>query len=204
MNRLVAAALLSASFTANAFTYTEVTDLPGYIYWEGAVSAGTLDVGSNTISGNLTGNCLLVPGGCNSNFWLEDSGDTIYFAVAPGTRLDRLTVDYAGASGPSGFTFSVFLTNQTQSAIANPWPIYATTPSPSGDLLDKKFTDGVFTGGVYSLSIFGQTAFEPGPFSMPYSFNLEVSAVPEPASAALMFCGGLLLATRRSRLNGKR
>ncbi len=55
--------------------------------------------------------------------------------------------------------------------------------------------------GLYSISMFGQTASEIGAYSLDYSIEINVSAVPVPAAAWLFGSGllGLVSIARRRR-----
>jgi hypothetical protein len=190
MNRLICAALFCVTTVANALTYVESVDLPDNMSLDPSASVGALDVGSNTVSGALNGVCILAPGGCNSATPGDgDTQDSFLLTVQAGTQLRSLVLSSVGTVGPKGFSANFYLTDESWAPTVNVFiPINGVSPN----LLDRPLGPG-----VYSLTVFGQVAVEPGAFVLPYTLSLEVSAVPEPETAVLLLCGGLLLAIRR-------
>ena len=182
---VISAVIAMSPVSAMAVTFTETTDLPGSSGFSVFnASAGVLDVGINTISGSLLGECFLVAGGCNSGSGAGDTQDSILIEIASGFEVESLFVTTSNVSGPLGFRASFSLRDPTTLHIFE-----STLPldSTSGDLVILPLASG-----IYSLSIFGQSAFEAGLYSLDYSLEVNVvSAVPVPA-AAWLFGSGLI------------
>lgn len=140
-----------------------------------------------------------------ANGWIDTTDGSALdftFTVAPGMHGVLTVVD----AGFAGDTFT--LTNfgnvlGTTSAVPDGSPVGATVNDFDAALADAAYSRGVFTLGPGSYSISGtllQSVFgDEGATSG--GLRLSVTAVPEPANAALMFAGaaGLALLARRRK-----
>lgn len=188
MKRLLFCALACTSVAAQALSYVESTDFPdATAFGPGSFSVGTLDVGANSVSGGLAGMCVI--GDCNPPGHLGDTQDSFLITVAAGTMLQSLVVTTSNATGPNGFSVSLDWRSSSTAIGFEPFiPVNGT----SGNVLAAPLGPG-----EYALSVFGQQAAEAGAYQVSYDLALDVAAVPEPATALLLACGGLLLAARR-------
>lgn len=181
--------LLAAPYGVYASTIIEGTDFPGVSSFDtSAASVGVLDLGPNTISGSLSGTCTNESGGCNS--LPGDTQDSFLVEIGQGFQLGGIFVTTSNVTGPTGFSASFAGSNPSSNLIFEPFlALGSTTSNLAVSALDP---------GVYSLSVFGQSASEPGAFSLDYSIGLNVSPVPIPA-AVLLYGSGLagLLAFKR-------
>jgi acetyltransferase-like isoleucine patch superfamily enzyme len=155
-----------------AFSVTETTDYPGGVSFPG-LSVGTLDSGSNTISGSLAGNCVI--GDCNG-ISAGDTQDSPTFTVPAGYQVTSLTVATSTVSGPTGFTatMSVSIPKNPPPGIIDVVPTtYLVLNSTTGNLITTPLGPG-----VYALSVFGQGASAPGSYSLHWSASIFASAIP--------------------------
>ncbi|HEY0957302.1 MAG TPA: laminin B domain-containing protein [Roseateles sp.] len=186
-----------------------------------AASAAGFDSGAE--GWTLTGDGIQTwqPSGGNGGGWLQledTNGDTDILLSAPsawlgnwsaylgGTlsfdarRVDDASIDWAGfgeirISGPGG---SVLLDIAPSGLPAdNSWARYSVTLSSAAGWGDATLLSSVLAN-VTSLTINGE--FHAGPGEVVGIDNIQVTAVPEPAGAALLLGGlGLLAALRRKR-----
>lgn len=191
-----AAAAIFLSGSADAFSYIEGTDLPGSSgFGAGSVSVGAVSTGLNSVSGKLSASCIPAMSAydCNSSFIL-DGQDSFLFTVADGLAITGISLSSSTELPlPAGFGYALNIR------------------STSADLLRQSFlnvgTSYTFAGpigpGTYSASVYGQSASGSGTYSLSYLLGLTAtaSAVPEPATWAMMFIGvGLVgLSIRRAR-----
>ncbi len=194
----VLALVALGSAPASAITVSETTDFDNSasFAWY-ASSVGLLDPGVNTISGSLDGNCLDTAYGLSCNPGTLEGGDTqdsFQLEVGSGYAINSLTVTTSNVSGPAGFSASFNLRDSSYAVLASDYslPLDSTTP----DLIVS-----AIGAGLYSISMFGQTASEIGAYSLDYSIEINVSAVPVPAAAWLFGSGllGLVSIARRRR-----
>lgn len=141
------------------------------------------------------------------NGWIDTTDGSALdftFTVAPGMHGVLTVVD----AGFAGDTFT--LTNfgnvlGTTSAVPAGSPVGATANDFDAALADAAYSRGVFTLGPGSYSISGtllQSVFgDEGATSG--GLRLSVTAVPEPANAALMFAGAAALALLARRRKAK-
>lgn len=184
MKKLILSALLVlCANSAKAITVTEIGDFSGGASFSpfGESDIGLLDSGINTISGSLAGDC--VPSDCNGAS-AGDTQDSFLIEIAPGFKIDAVIGTTSNVNGPAGFSssLSVYKDTFSNNVLFTNMPVNSTSPS--------LFLTEVGTG-EYSFSVFGQGASEAGAFSLDYSLQIEVSAVPIPA-AAWLFGSGLL------------
>ena len=177
-NRYAIALGLLICFTAAvaAFDVTETTDYPGGFSFTSSPSVGTLDPGTNTVSGSLNGNCVVssFTGGidCNPGIALGgDSQDSFLITVPTGFQITSIRVTTSNVSGPAGLSASLDL----QAPVA-------------GDVLFIPFltpldgtTNNLITtplgAGVYAVSVFGQQATATGAFSLNWSLAMTLSSI---------------------------
>jgi len=174
--------ILSANL-ANAVTVTEIGDFNGsasFSTW-GESDIGLLDSGINTISGSLAGTC--VPWDCNGAS-AGDSQDSFLIEIAPGFKIDSIVATTANIIAPAGFSSSLGVYKDSFSNTVL-WTYMPFNTSSAALLLSESGT------GLYSFSVYGQGASEAGDFSLDYSLQIGVSAVPIPA-AVWLFGSGLL------------
>ncbi|SMX31467.1 VPLPA-CTERM sorting domain-containing protein [Actibacterium lipolyticum] len=174
---------------ASAVTVTEPPDLADGL--STASSIGTLDLGLNTITGEIRGECEDLGTGilCNSDAVdLGDTQDSLIFSIGPDELLTTVSVIGFG-DHPEDATYYVAITDASLTTVL------------AVDYYD--FNDGgsFYAGlgeGTYSVSIFGGTASEEDGFRLRYDLALTVAAVPLPATAPLLLGGlGLFAAARR-------
>jgi hypothetical protein len=143
------------------------------------VEAGTLDIGSTSISGTLAGNCVI--GDCNGltpdGFAQVDTQDDVIFTINTGSQLDSIFVTTSNVSGPADFSASFNL-----SALSDPSTSLIFTPFlPLSSTSGNQVTSAL-SAGTYVLSMFGQGASAPGVYALDYSIELNISAVPIPGA----------------------
>jgi hypothetical protein len=172
---------------AEAITVTETTDFTNSIS-NGTVSVGLLDIGSNSISGNLNGQCVNTTFGilCNTgNSASGDSQDSFLINIGSGQQIDDIFVATSNVTGPNNFIvgFDVRSSPIPNVTFASAFlPLNSTTPNlvvtPIGS-------------GTYYVTMYGREASTVGAYNVDYLININVSAVPLPA-ALWLFGSGLL------------
>lgn len=187
--------ILSANL-ANAITVTEVVDFnggggfPPYVWGESNI--GLLDLGINTISGSMAGTC--VPGDCNGAS-AGDTQDSFLIEIAPGFKIDTVFATTSNIIAPTGFSssLSVYKDAFSNNVLSTHMPF---NTSSTNLLLTES------EAGLYSFSVYGQSAAEAGTFSLDYSLQVEVSAVPVPAAIWLFGSGfiGLVGIARKKKV----
>ena len=108
MNRnrfaLILGVLVCLTGAVAAFDVTETTDYPGGFSFTSNPSVGTLDPGSNTVSGSLSGNCVTTSStliDCNpGTVATGDTQDSFLLTVPTGYRMTSLTVTTSAVSSP--------------------------------------------------------------------------------------------------------
>jgi len=121
MNRnrfaLILGVLVCLTGAVAAFDVTETTDYPGGFSFTSNPSVGTLDPGSNTVSGSLSGNCVTTSStliDCNpGTVATGDTQDSFLLTVPTGSRITSLTVTTSAVSGPAGLSASLSLESPT-------------------------------------------------------------------------------------------
>ncbi|MET0069795.1 MAG: hypothetical protein ABW096_07115 [Candidatus Thiodiazotropha sp.] len=173
--------LLAAN--AQALTFTEATDFPGSTsFGAGAFTVGTLDLGTNRISGTLSSECVAGTFACNMVPG-TDSQDSFLLQIDQNTRIDTLFVSTSNVTGPTGFSSSFDLRDASTILVSEPdMAINGTT----GNLLDS-----ALGAGLYSLSLIGRQALGAGLYTLDWSVEVNASPVPIPA-AIWLFGTGLL------------
>jgi hypothetical protein len=187
-----------SSIPAFAISVTESTDFPNsQSFGVSATRLGLLDTGSNTVSGALAGNCLNEPPygiGCNPSSGGGDSQDSFIVEVGSGYQIDSLFVTTSNVSGPDAFSASFGAYTSSFATVAADYflPLGSTT---------SNLVLTAIGPGEYSLSMFGQTANAEGAYSLDYTIQMNVSAIPVPAAAWLFGSGlvGLIGISRRRK-----
>ena len=162
---LVLLACLLWGGPVSAISGTETTDFPGSSSFPGS-SVGTLEAGANTVAGSLAGNCVI--GDCNG-ISAGDTQDSFTFTVPAGQQITSLTVTTSNVAGPTGFTATMSMRSPTSTVIPTS---FLALNGTTGNLVVTPISEG-----VYSLSVFGQGASAPGPFSLNWSVTLTVAPV---------------------------
>jgi len=177
---------------ALAITVSETTDYPNSLSFTFGTNVGTLDLGSNFVSGSLAGNCNI--GDCNPASGGGDSQDSFLLDVAAGTQITSIFVTTSNVSGPAGFTASFSFRDSVPPTeiFLGSLPLGTTT----GDLATAAY--GPATWGT---SLFGQGASAAGAFSFDFTVEYVVTAVPVPAAVWLFGSGllGLIGISRRKK-----
>ncbi|MEW8506127.1 MAG: hypothetical protein AB2598_05445 [Candidatus Thiodiazotropha sp.] len=176
---------LSLLFVANAqaLSFNEARDFPGgSSFGAFARTVGTLEIGSNVISGSLSSECAAGTFECNVVLG-TDSQDSFLLEIDPSTSVDKIFVATSNVIGPVGFNSSFNLRDSSTNYIFEP---ALANNATSGNLIDT-----ALAAGIYSLSMFGQQALYAGPYMLDWSVEVDVSPVPIPA--AIWFFGTGLL-----------
>lgn len=173
----VFAGALSLSAETLAITVSESSDFPGGSSFPG-VNVGTLEAGSNSVSGALSGTC--VPFDCNGGS-AGDTQDSFTFTVAAGSVLNGLFITTSDVAGPAGFTVTFGMRDSSSTVIPT---TFLPLDAMSGNLLALPLGEG-----TYSASIFGQGASEAGAYSLNWSIELNAAPVPEAETYAMILAG---------------
>lgn len=175
--------------SASALTVTESTDFSGNFSLPTFV--GTLDLGSNTVSGSLSGTCESIIGGylCGTSDpnGSPDLVDAFSFDVGAGLELYSAVLSITNHIGYSAGSSSTFDTRSYPGNGSN-GPIEMMFGGP---------VTGTHTFEISSLIVSGELNY-----SMDYSLELfarQVPAVPLPAGGLLLLTAGGLLAGMRGR-----
>ncbi|MBT3045345.1 MAG: VPLPA-CTERM sorting domain-containing protein [Candidatus Thiodiazotropha sp.] len=170
---------------AQAIYITEgMNDFPGSVsFAASAFTVGSLEIGANTITGSLSGECLADTYNCNMSVG-TDSQDSFLLEVGSGALIDSLFVTTSNVEGPTGFNPSFSLRDASTDHIS----ASLIADASSGNLVDA------FLGpGIYSISMFGEQADDSGPYSLNWSIDVNTSVVPIPAAMWLFATGMLAL-----------
>jgi hypothetical protein len=173
---LILGVLVCLTGAVAAFDVTETTDYPGGINFAFDPSVGTLDPGSNTVSGSLSGNCVVSAFSsgidCNPGTVAGgDTDDTFLLTVPTGYRMTSLTVTTSAVSGPSGLSASMEVDSPT-AGVVQFTPFLSPLPGTTGNLITTPVG-----AGVYAISIFGQQASAVGAFSLDWSVAMNLESV---------------------------
>lgn len=193
-----ALALTLGAGSAQAFTISESTDFPGSVDFVGGTNLGTLDVGTNTVSGSMVGSCEDdFTGGIVCGPDLQDS---FLVDVGVGTQLDSLILSTLVSFGPEGFIVDFEFDDEGGSL-----GIQEGTP-PEG-FSSPNLALAPIGPGTYAVSlIIGTDVFDFGDYEYSYDVEFIVSStsttmdMPEPLTLGLFAVGlaGLGAARRRS------
>jgi carbonic anhydrase/acetyltransferase-like protein (isoleucine patch superfamily) len=169
---IVLLCLTAGAGVLSAITVSETTDYPGGTSFPG-LSIGTLDPGTNTVSGSLAGNCVI--GDCNG-ISAGDTQDSLTFTVPAGYQVTSITIGTSVISSPAGFTATMSV------AAPKTPPPGIITVIPTTFLVLNSTTGNLVTTplgpGVYSLSVFGQGASAAGSYSLNWSASIFSAAIP--------------------------
>ncbi|MBT2970407.1 MAG: VPLPA-CTERM sorting domain-containing protein [Candidatus Thiodiazotropha sp. (ex Ctena orbiculata)] len=178
---------------AQAISVTEGADFPGSIsFAASAYTVGSLEIGMNTISGYLSGECVADTYNCNMSLG-TDSQDSFLLEVGNGALIDSLFVTTSNVVGPTGFTSSFNLRDASTDHISE---------SLFANVTSDNLVDTFLGPGIYGLSMIGQHADDSGPYSLDWSIEVNMSVVPIPA-ALWLFATGLLALFGFSRYRKK-
>lgn len=196
-----------AAGSAQAFIITESTDFPGSVDFVGGEDLGSFDVGVNTLSGALDGECIDEGGGfsdCNTSTSLADNQDSVLVTVATGTQLDSivLTTESLVVGQLIEFIDIGFQIRDETNTV----DIFEFIPPDGLSSPNLLGFPGPIGAGVYAISFFGIEASTDDVYSLDYSAQFTVSAIDtgtidivEPWSLGLMMVGlaGLGLTRRK-------
>jgi hypothetical protein len=173
---LILGVLVCLTGAVAAFDVTETTDYPGGLSFGFDPSVGTLDPGSNTVSGSLLGNCEVnaFTSGIDCNPGTVAGGDTqdsFLLTVPTGFRMTSLTVTTSAVSGPAGLSASMELDSPTAGTVQFT-PFLSPLPGTTANLISNPVG-----AGVYAISIFGQQASAVGAFSLNWSVAMNLESV---------------------------
>ena len=199
MIRMLVGALLGAvlaSSTAHALIFVESADLPNVssaTVGNGAVFIGTLSQGSNSLSGFAGGACIGQAGPVNADCANGDFQDSMLLTVAPGTKIDNITLITSSAFGPVDWRIRFDVSQAFANGSNVNTGVIEMDVAKNGI---KRPLPGLPLGaGNYSFSFFNVSIgpLPPGA-EEGYDYNWEIiadlEAVPAPASIALLI-GGL-------------
>lgn len=172
---LILGVLVCLTGAVAAFDVTETTDYPGGLSFGFDPSVGTLDPGSNTVSGSLSGNCVASSfSGADCNPGTVAGGDTqdsFLLTVPTGYQLTSLTVTTSAVSGPAGLSASISLDSPTAGNVLFT-PFLSPLPGTTANLLSTPVA-----AGVYGISMFGQQASAAGAYSLNWSVAMTLESV---------------------------
>jgi len=159
-----------------AFDVTEATDFPGGLNYTFDPNVGTLDPGTNTVSGSLAGNCFVNAtfGGIDCNPGTVAGGDTqdsLLITIPTGYQVTSVTVTTSAVSGPAGLSASIELDSPV-SGVVQFTPFLSPLPGTTGNLITTPIG-----AGVYAISVFGQQATATGAFSLNWSVAMNLAPV---------------------------
>jgi hypothetical protein len=166
--------LVCLTATVKAIDFPETTDFPNGIS-PSDPSVGTLDPGANTVSGSLSGSCLVNTYNaidCNpGSSAVGDAQDSLVLTVPAGYQITSLTVTTSAVSGPTNFSASMELDTFPVAAVQ-----FTPFLSPLNGTTVNLLTNPVGPG-VYGLSVFGQRAAAIGPFSLSWSVTMNLAPI---------------------------
>jgi hypothetical protein len=172
---LILGVLVCLTGAVAAFDVTETTDYPGGLNFAFDPSVGTLDPGSNTVSGSLSGDCVASTfsgADCNpGTLATGDTQDTFLLTVPTGYRMTSLTVTTSAVSGPAGLSASMELDSPTAGTVQFT-PFLSPLPGTTANLITTPVG-----AGVYAISIFGQQASAAGAYSLNWSVAMNLESV---------------------------
>ena len=183
---------------AHAITITESTDFP---FGSPSPLVGTLDAGTNSVSGNLTGYCSL---GCSNG----DYSDYFEFIVGADDHLTQVEMSVTG-TGPSGLDLRLFMRQTVggQFNSSDRTAILLGGANSASESFTPALTAGRYELGIYVLGDEGGTSslFNRVDYDIDWTMTLSVerplAPVPLPAGLPLMLtalAGGVLIQRKRS------
>lgn len=185
---------------SNALTVSESADFPNFGSFsptEG-LFLGELSLGSNTVSGSISGLCLA--GGlplCSEG----DSRDSFNAILPTDLLLESISVTLSNLNGPSGFFANFFLRGESEGTIFRASRFFLGADTTIDISLAPPLEADTFS---FNWNIGG--ADEIGPFSFDWIVKANTvrttATVPEPGSLALFSLGlaGLSYMRRRKSL----
>jgi hypothetical protein len=175
MNRnrsaIVLGLLVCLTTVVKAIDVTETTDFPGGVSFTSDPSVGTLDTGANSVTGSLSGSCLIGTFGLSCNPGTAAGGDTqdsFLLTVPTGYQITSLTVTTSSVTGPSNLSASMELRNST--AVVQFTPFLSPLNGTTTNLLTTPVG-----AGTYAISMFGQQAATEGTYSLNWSVALNLA-----------------------------
>lgn len=194
MRGMLVSTLIAAVFVAAEEPRALTLDEAAFGDFDNAISStnddiGSLDPGSNTLSGSLMGDCIIniLGSDCNPTTMANDTQDSLLFSVAPGHALVGVGVSSMEVTALSGLTFFVTITESAHlgSGIADANKAFAV--GTDGELLDPPDRLGP---ALYELSLGGFQADTTGSYAFDYTLTFAVE-VPEPGVPFLALAAGL-------------
>lgn len=168
-------ALTSLAANVQAIDYVESGDFPNISdFGAGAVSVGTLELGTNSIVGDLDGECSIDT--CSDPF-AGDTADSFTATVPRGMIISSVIVTTSNVIGPDGFSATIYGRSPTTHNIIP--ASFIVLDGTSRNLAVKPIGEG-----EYSLSVYGQASEQPGPFSFDWTMYIEVE------EEGILFAGG--------------
>jgi hypothetical protein len=207
--------LLASPLAAQALSYSEAVGGDFSDSTSAPTNLGTLDLGSNTISGTSTAGATLVF--VPDPHFPDQDVDVFSFTIAPGQRLDSInltSVSLVNNEGHLGGALGdgAFLGLEAGASITNPLsPAGLLGNTLVGILPGRQAGDDLLIalGALHfpgSIGFSGPLAageytlwWQEGPTDASYAFDLNVSVIPEPSTALLMGLGLSALAGVRRR-----
>jgi len=173
----VLVSLAAGGVMLSAFAITETTDFANGANANAAAIA-TLDEGSNTVSGGISGSCNI--GDCNPFPSTGDTQDSFNVTVPAGFQVTSFTVTSSNWSGPTNFRATTSVAKVTgtppTASYVNPAAIPTTDLVPNGTTANLVTTP--LGPGTYGISVFGQSASAAGAFSLNYTVTMVLAGIP--------------------------
>lgn len=190
LSRAACAAFFCVAGSAQAAVITETTDFSNSLSL-GSDNIGQLMTGLNSITGSLSGECVLVLGFSDCNSVGTDTQDSFLFTIANGFEIVSATFETFNSIGIARYN----LTSQPTNFGIDGLGTFA--PNLNGN---SSYNLGAFdpTGlGLINFSFFGGSFAPLGSYSTDYTLAFDIAAIdisptPVPAPAALpLFLSGL-------------
>jgi len=190
-------ALVLGATSAQAVVIVETTDFNNASsFFPFASNIGTLDVGSNSVSGTLAGTCE--PFDCNpASGVAQDNQDSFLFTIDAGAKLVTGNILASFVTSIPFMTYSISIRSMVSTIFQENYAV-----GTGGDFL-VSVPDGI-EAGTYSLSVFGQSGGPlAGTYALEYDLSLGVAAVSVPMPAGLplvlsgLVCLGVMFRVRK-------